>query len=327
MDRPRFSKCNGFHFLVRALYLYGLYHVLFGLMQRIGLIAIAVCVVGSISEAGELDNLKGEVRYSDFPSPSQEKKDCDDDHHRCHRCGCSTCCCHDSCAPHVHADASGNSVTDGVSAFIGGILVSPIMLTTKMVEGNSIGALYFAPAPYMNTDGAMVRAHDYPDYQQTNRQLTFEYGSDYDDMQRYGIRLLRSSTTRWDVDMSFDYLSEALPVSGDDNLVLGDVNLVCRFAENKHLQLRAGLGVNYLVEDDWGRAGVNFTVSLDVFPVKPWRVFANLDWGQIGHAPYIHVNSGIGFVRDRMEFFGGIDYREIGDAEFAGPMMGLRFYF
>ena len=65
-----------------------------------------------------------------------------------------------------------------------------------------------------------------------------------------------------------------------DQLWLGDVNVVYRCAQIPILQMRTGLGMNWLADEFGSDVGFNFTYSGDFFPADPWLVSAGINWGK-----------------------------------------------
>ena len=112
-----------------------------------------------------------------------------------------------------------------------------------------------------------------------------------------------------------------------DALWTGDFNVTFRFAQSKHLQMRTGLGFNYLADEIGSDFGFNFTYGSDWFPSRPWVLSADIDWGTLGHANLFHARSTVGLQFHGMEIFTGYDYYEVGNTEIRGMIGGLRFWF
>jgi hypothetical protein len=163
-------------------------------------------------------------------------------------------------------------------------------------------------------------------------RLSLEEGTDFRGLNRAGGQLLLESNSRLGIQTRWNYLSER----HDDDMVLGDVNLVYRFAQNEVVQFRSGLGMRVMHSGRGGRTladrrqtdfGFNFTYGADLFPRKPWVLSGEFDAGSLGSAAVFHGRASAGVLLQRWEFFAGYDYQRIGSVDVQGPMVGLRFWF
>jgi len=85
--------------------------------------------------------------------------------------------------------------------------------------------------------------------------------------------------------------------------------------------------VNLLGDAFGSDAGFNMTAKADVFPAEPWVVSGEFDLGTIGDAEMFHAAGKVGLMLDRVELFGGYDYRDIGGVALQGPMAGIQVWF
>ena len=130
-----------------------------------------------------------------------------------------------------------------------------------------------------------------------------EYADDFDSLTRYGGRVLWESRNRFGLDTSLDYYREALANDSHDDLWTGDANVVFRFAQSEYLMMRTGLGVNYMSADHGTDLGFNFTYGGDWFPMKPWIVSAEIDWGWLGDAGLFQGRATIGVNIQNVEVY------------------------
>jgi len=114
---------------------------------------------------------------------------------------------------------------------------------------------------------------------------------------------------------------------GTDDLVVGDVNLVYRFAQSELACLRSGLGFRMLADCHRSDFGFNFTYGGDVFPVRPLVLSGLVDLGNLGSAFVVHGRASAGVVYSGWEFFLGYDFLRIGTVNLQGPMLGVRLWF
>jgi len=154
-----------------------------------------------------------------------------------------------------------------------------------------------------------------------------EFGSDFSGITRTGGQLqVESADYRFGLDTEWDVFTEKLPSGSTFDLWTGDANLVVRFAQSEKLMMHSGIGINYLTATGQTDLGFNFTYSLDAFPVDPWVISADLDWGTLGHSSRFHLRGATGVTLEWVELFGGYDYERIGGQDLHGPMVGARFW-
>jgi hypothetical protein len=159
-----------------------------------------------------------------------------------------------------------------------------------------------------------------------------EYGDDFDRLAFGRGHVLLDTCRRFGIDTEWAYRREELrPVAvggnSHDDLWTGDANLVFRFAETEWLQMRAGIGINWLADDAGGDVGFNFTYGGDLLPCDPWIISAEIDWGKIGHAGLFHGRLTVGVQIDAIEFYTGYDYFDVGTAQSDAIVAGVRLWF
>jgi hypothetical protein len=154
-----------------------------------------------------------------------------------------------------------------------------------------------------------------------------EYAHDLDRLSRAGGHLLVDTAWRMGFDTSFDRREEQLGSLAEDELWTGDMNFLVRFAQNELIQMRAGLGANWLADDsdtDWG---FNFTYGGDVMPLRPFILSAEIDWGRLGHAELFHGRATVGVEYRHVELYTGFDYFDVGETQIHGWVAGTRLWF
>ena len=148
-----------------------------------------------------------------------------------------------------------------------------------------------------------------------------------DHVERFGGRLVLESGMRFGIDTEAGYLTRVRSNGGNNSVWIGDANLVYRFAESEHVQMRTGIGVNWLSDQIRPEAGFNFTYGVDWFPRKPWTVSSIIDVGTLGQANLFHNRSTIGVMLGATEAFVGYDYLQINSAKIQGPVAGIGWRF
>lgn len=188
---------------------------------------------------------------------------------------------------------------------------------------------YFPRYPYQRPlNGHMMIDPDLPRHPRDwFGRAYFDFRTNFDDLTVWGGGLQLDTTTRFGLDASAHTFLQDLPGGGHDQLTVGSGDLLFRFVQSSWLEMRTGIGVNWLtdsVRDDWG---VNFTYGGDWFPVRPLVVSVDLDLGKLGHASLFHARVTTGIQVKRAEFYVGYDYLDIGSADFNTGIAGVRLSF
>jgi hypothetical protein len=156
-------------------------------------------------------------------------------------------------------------------------------------------------------------------------RLGFDYGDDFDRIERWGGRFLWETRLGVGFDGEVNVYREQL-AAGADVLSLGDLNVLYRVFETDRTQWRLGIGMNWLGDGDTD-LGLNFTLRSDWQPCWPIVLSGEVDYGTLGHASTFHGNAGVGVMVHRCEVFMGYDYRRFESVELEGPLIGLRVWF
>lgn len=158
-------------------------------------------------------------------------------------------------------------------------------------------------------------------------QLSLEGGSDFSGVDRTGVGLLLESAGGWGLEFGWDSYTEQLPSNEHDELHIGELGLLYRVVETDQALVRLGLGTTWLGDRYDADYGLNFSIRADYAPCDPLIVTGELDLGKLGDAEHMHAAGTLGVIIHRCELYGGYDYRRIGDAKIAGPLVGLRLWF
>ena len=236
-------------------------------------------------------------------------------------------------------DGSGNSTGDRI---FGEIVAAPFMVPHILLNDDFIVNGYFLPYPFAHEQrGYMLmdpkdsyhfhRESAEPDYfadaSAWMLRLGIEESNDFDGLNRINGQLLLDTTYRFGLLGSWSYLHERLERSRTDDLQLGDLNLVYRFAQNKWVQVRSGVGVRFMIDRDDTHYGFNFNYSGDLFPVEPLVLSTSFDVGSLGHAFVLHARQTAGLSFRGWEAYLGYDFLRIGSTNLQGPVIGLRYWY
>ncbi len=269
------------------------------------------------AESDHLSELGSAARES---KPKKEKHEKRERHSgsSCTRCNASPCTCDSSSS--LFGDLSGQAVLAALAA----PFTVPIAVLGDQYEVET----RFPAYPYADDlPGSLVLTTPYQgSTSDWAANLQFFAIPETSDLNRYGGRLVLDSASRLGIDTESNYWMESSS-AGSDHVWTGDANLIFRFAESEHVQMRAGLGVNWLSDRVGTNAGMNFTYGLDWFPRKPWTVSTVFDVGSIGRGTLFHNRTTAGVMLGPVEAFAGYDYFQIGSTNFHGPVAGLGLRF
>ena len=241
-------------------------------------------------------------------------------------------------------DWSASLIEDDFGRTFAQIVLFPFSLPREILGDHGNRGCRFARKPYDDERGFWLtpveppegEAEDDSGLPESVLQLTepegrraslrprVELGSDFDDLERFGLALLFEHENRFGIDALWSRWREELPGSNTDELDLGDVNLVYRFAQGAHASARADLGLNFLDDDIDEELGFNVTYGGDILPVEPLVLSGELDWGTLGDATLLHLRGSAGVVLDHFELYAGVDYYEIDEVDLRAFSVGLR---
>jgi hypothetical protein len=154
-----------------------------------------------------------------------------------------------------------------------------------------------------------------------------EVGSDFDGLDRTGLKLFLDTTTRLGLKTDWDCYSERLACGCRDSFWLADITPTYRAVQSEVFQLHLGLGLRLLLDHGRDRGGWNLLAGFDLFPGRPVHVFGSAEAGTVGNAGLYHFRGGAGVTWRRLEGYAGYDYVRIGGVELQGPFVGVRVWY
>lgn len=233
-------------------------------------------------------------------------------------------------------DGDGNSLGGAVFGYA---LLAPFVLPAAAFGDDYKYHLFFAPHPYANAyRGYQVLSPEvasvmYPneDHDVPRRhwgfRLSLEDGNDFRGLNRLNGQLRIDHESRFGLITNWNWYREKLSCGCTDETMIGDTNVIFRFAQNEVASMYTGLGFRVLSDrhqTDWG---FNFTYGGDWFPVRPFIVSGVFDWGTLGNTGAVHARGSIGAIFRGWEVYAGYDWLQIGRTNLCGPMVGLRWWF
>ncbi len=158
-------------------------------------------------------------------------------------------------------------------------------------------------------------------------RLTAEYGHDFENVHKPSGYALLSTRWRFGLESGWTYFREQSENRAiADQLYIGDINIIHRFAQNENIQMRSGMGLRLMPEEDRVDLGFNFTYGMDIYPTSPLVFSASVDIGNLGMAFLLHGRAHMGLVFWGLEIFAGWDGWLIGDVAIGGLSGGLRIW-
>lgn len=154
-------------------------------------------------------------------------------------------------------------------------------------------------------------------------RLNFDYGTDFDDIDRFTGGLLLDGPGGWAIDFEWSHYREKLVAQPDDGLNLIDTNILYRIGETEQFQWRVGGGLTLLSDSFGTDAGWNVTNKTDWYLTDPLSISTQLDVGTIGNASHVHAAIMSGYNVGFVEFRVGYDFRKIGDVDLSGPSFSI----
>jgi hypothetical protein len=233
--------------------------------------------------------------------------------------------------------ASSSSGSGSSEPFPGAFLLFPWTVPHALLDSGSNVHVRFTSFPFVDTNtryivldrqrSAAPSYYDRADTQWWSVRASAEAGSDFNGLDRVGLRLFLDSDTRIGLKSDWDYYSERLPAGRHDQMWFGDLTPTFRFVQNEWLMMQTGLGLRFMFDRERDHTGVNFLYSIDAFPIKPLHLFGSFEAGTLGHADLYRLRGGVGVNWTHAELFAGYDFLRIGGVNLQGPMMGLRLWF
>ncbi|MCA9037825.1 MAG: hypothetical protein KDA91_21995 [Planctomycetaceae bacterium] len=269
-------------------------------------ICLLLCGHGRLS-AQSLDFLRSEVSDSGA-RVSQSKKTSRSEHDDCHTSGRSALSggLDDEC-----------DCKSPISMIAAAVLTSPFTVP-RMALGDQGDSAAYLDFPYNCGAGSMTFDPTVPQSQDAMADFQFDFGTSFGQLFQTHARMVLDGLWRLGIDTEF-YDRFENRSGNKDHLATGDLNVVYRFAQSEKWQFRAGLGINWMLDQGnsagkgGDQIGFNMTYSADWFPSDPIRCTSAIDAGTLGDAGLFHFRNTIGVTRRGWGAFTGHDYVRIGD--------------
>lgn len=243
--------------------------------------------------------------------------------------------------------ASGGNGADGEGwgALIGLGLIgatSPFWLPPMAMDDHYNETAYFTPYPYARFASAFLHVlpeHIDPTAKQEasftdpnylkkwSVRVALEDGNDFNGLNRLGAHAVVDTAWRFGLRTDWDWYHERLRNGGGDDALLGNTNVMFRFAQCDWLQMYAGVGCRAMEDRRTDRWGFNFTYGAEAFPVWPLVLATSIDLGNLGEAFVVQVRGTAGWAWRHGEVFVGYNFLRIGEVNLQGSLAGVRLWF
>ncbi len=214
----------------------------------------------------------------------------------------------------------------GAGVVAGTAVTAPIWVPITVLGDGEKRTAYFPSYPYEDSSGHLMFDNWANNPRPWSVRFDIDYTNSFDRIDSFGGHFLLDTSSRAGLNAAVSQLEERLP-TGRDQLWLGDVNAVLRFAQSEWAEFRTGFGVNWLADSREANFGFNFNYEADIFPRKPWVISSTIDAGTLGFAALFRFRSTVGVVVRNVEVYTGYEYLDIERTHTNSLVAGLRFWF
>ena len=233
-------------------------------------------------------------------------------------------------ADHDHGDDStGEAELFILSTRIATWVLSLPVTVPQVIFGDDYRPGGFIKYPFARAHAGSMRMNPLPgdSVESSHLRIRLDYADNFLAQQKISTHFIFESRNRWGVDGSFDYLRESVAADQHEQLWVGDVNVIWRFAQMDKAQMRVGLGMNWQRAAAGTENGINFTYGGDFYLSEPQIISADLDWGRLGSAGLFRMRSTYGRQIGRAKVYVGHEYLSIGSFKKNFLITGVSFDF
>ena len=235
---------------------------------------------------------------------------------------------------HDHYFDDGDDSTGELELFFLSNMVAAWILSLPVTVPQAIlgddqtpGGFIKYPFARAHTGSMMMNPMQGDAVESSHLRIRVDYADNFIAQQKISTHFIFELRNRLGVDASFDYLRESVAVGQHEQLWVGDVNMVWRFAQAENAQMRIGLGMNWQRTFVGTENGINFTYGGDFYLSEPQVISADLDWGRLGSAGLFRIRTTYGRQIARAKVYVGHEYLSIGDFKKNYLITGMSFDF
>lgn len=288
--------------------------------------------------AGKLDDVREEVSDKSDNSSSSSSESSSSSGDSSHSSG-----------DHSYDDSDGEDI---LVAFFAEIIVytllSPLWLPFEALEDRWECRRRLCPTPYYSDECTGHMQSFRTCFNQTpqrreeieekiinqdgrNFALTFrtQVARDFDGLWNMNAAFDLQLSYRLALDVEVHYLFEELANYKTDHMLVGDTNILFRFAENENYRFAIGLGARGLQNDPGEKveSGLNFVYDFRAYPIKPWTGAVRLEAGWLGEAGVVESRLSLGAMLGPVALEAGYWYMKIGSVPLKGPFLSVLSHF
>ncbi len=163
-------------------------------------------------------------------------------------------------------------------------------------------------------------------------QLRVEGGFVFPDVIRSAIEGRIMLPARFEIDVGFVGLGEPQRGTSPVLVGMGTAHIGFRFAQNENWQFRSLIGVRTFSDENGTTAGFDFRYGVDIFPIRPLVVSAEITLGDLGSSFTLGARASIGLMIDAVEIYAAYENFALmptdGSAtvNLGGPNAGIRIW-
>ena len=260
-------------------------------------------------EGGKLDRVREEVRDEKKPSKPR-RRDSDDSG--------------ESVVGDVLGGVVGEVLDEEAAKAVVTVVTSPIWAPQEILEDDGVSPGYFLRYPYADGNVGSMAADEVKAF--AGRVLV-EGSRDFAGVDRGRGHFLLTSASRLGVQVGWTYMTEEISGGGVDALSIVKARPFYRFAQHAKVQMRIGLGSQWMLDDAGTEEGLSVSYEADFFWQEPLVVSACLEAGGLGNASASGWRVTAGVIVSSAEFYAGYDSVTIGSVTIRGPVAGARVWF
>lgn len=157
-------------------------------------------------------------------------------------------------------------------------------------------------------------------------QISIEDSYDFRGVNRLTGQLIVNLAFGLGARTAWTHYTERLDAGRSDSLWLGDALLTLTPLRRASAHLWLGGGALFLIDRIAPTMGWDIGLGLDLFPIRPITISMTFDAGSLNEALVARAKLRLGAVWNGIEPYLGFDYTLIGDVNFYGPLVGIKFW-
>ena len=231
-------------------------------------------------------------------------------------------------------DEDSYTVLEFVRDFVLGTATAPFWLPYRILDEGWERPFSYARYPYDKWGEAHLHTYepdDEPEKGERRKRWSAQLAGDFiyqrDKVWRATARLRMTAIWRLELESNWMFMGAFDPKFAMSKRVVGDTDIMLRFAQSAAGHFRAGVGMRTLIDERGANSLWNFAYGFDLFLLKPFVLSATGGFGMRKKSPVVHGRATLGLFILRAELYGGYDFLMIGTEKLQGFVGGVRAWF